>query len=63
MTENEIQYRRFHFSDGRPSGFEHLSKCTPGSKSSSEYGPGSPYPLTNVDLWRALLASVYQLPS
>ena len=54
----EIQYRRFHFLDRRPSGFRHVSKWTPGSNFASEYGSGSPYPSTNMDLWGTLWALV-----
>ena len=39
------------------------SKWTPRSKSASEYGPGSPYPLANMDLWGSLFASGFGLPS
>jgi hypothetical protein len=34
-----------------PSRFGPPSKWTPRSKSASEYGPGSPYPLANMDLY------------
>ena len=39
------------------------SKWTPRSKSASEYEPGSPYPLANMDLWGSLFASGFGLPS
>jgi hypothetical protein len=39
------------------------SKWTPRSKSASEYGPGSPYPLANMDLWGSLFTSGFGLPS
>ena len=44
-----------------PSRFGPPSKWTPRSKSASEYGPGSPYPLANMDLWGSLFASGFGL--
>jgi hypothetical protein len=38
-------------------------KMAPRSKSASEYEPGSPYPLANMDLWGSLFASGFGLPS
>ena len=49
--------------DRCPSRFGPPSKWTPRSKSASEYGPGSPYPLANMDLWGSLFASGFGLPS
>lgn len=43
--------RRFHFLDRCHSRFGTLSKWAPWSKSSREFGPGSPYLLTNMALW------------
>ena len=46
-----------------PSRFGSLSQWTPRSKSASEYGPGSPYPLANMGLWGSLFASGFGLSS
>ena len=49
--------------DRCPSRFGPPSKWTPRSKSASEYGPGGPYPLANMDLWGSLFASGFGPPS
>jgi hypothetical protein len=40
-----------------------LPRIDPRSKSASEYGPGSTYPLANMGLWRSLFASGFGFPS
>ena len=52
-----------YISDRCPSRFGPPSKWTRRSKSASEYGPGSPYPLANMGLWGSLFASGFGLPS